>query len=184
MIIGITGLIGSGKGAVAEMLVEKGFEKLGHSGIISEELIKRGIEVTRDNQVAFANEMRRVHGSGYWARRLIEKIKQGKNYVVEGFRNLGEIEAFKERKDFVLIGVAAGRKRRYEWLLKRNRAGDPKNFQDFMKVESRDFFQFEEGGQQNALCFVSADHFVVNEGTLDELREQVDKLLDKLKIEC
>jgi len=181
MIIGVTGLIGSGKGAVADMLVAQGFEKLGHSEIISEELIKQGIEINRDNQVSFANKMRKEHGPGYWARKLIGRFQKNKNYVVEGFRNVAEVEEFKKLDNFFLVGVAAGRKRRYQWLIRRKRVGDPVNMDEFMKVETRDFLQDNEYGQQNALCFASADYFLVNEGNLHELSRQVAQMLSKVK---
>ncbi len=168
MIIGITGLIGSGKGALCEILVEKGFVKLGHSGIIDEELKKRGLEITRDNQIAVANEMRKIHGAGYWAKKLVEKIEPNKNYVVEGFRNTGEIEEFRKIPEFFLIGVAAGFRRRFNWIIKRARPGDPKNLKEFMQNEKRDFFQFDKPeGQQNAICFSMADYYIANEGSLE-----------------
>lgn len=181
MIIGLTGLIGSGKGAVSNILVAQGFEKLGHSDIISDELVKRGMEVNRNSQVSFANEMREKEGASYWARKLIEKIDKNKNYVVEGFRNIAEIEEFKKLDTFFLIGVAAGRKRRFKWVLERNKMGDPKSWEDFLEVENRDFLQNNKYGQQNALCFSSADYFLVNEGSLHELSKQVAQMLNKIK---
>jgi len=181
MIIGVTGLVGSGKGAVSDILVGKGFFKLGHSGIIDEELRRRGISTIRDNQVAVANEMRLKMGPEYWAKKLIERIEPGKNYVVEGFRNTAEVSEFKKISGFFLAGVAAGKKRRFEWLLKRARPGDPKNMVEFEKNEGRDFLQVGlSNGQQNALCFSMADYFVSNEGTLDDLSRQVELLLSQL----
>ena len=180
MIIGVTGLIGSGKGAVADILVRKGFIKLGHSAILDEELRARNIEINRDNQVKIANEMRNQYGHGYWARKLIERIEPGKNYVVEGFRNTAEVEEFKKIPNFLLVGVAAGRKRRYEWISNRQRHGDPKNFEEFLKVEVRDFLEKEAYGQQNAFCFAMADRFVQNEGNLDDLNYQVNRLFEEV----
>lgn len=182
MIIGVTGLIGSGKGAVAEILVKKGFVKLGHSGVIDEELIRRGMAPgVRDNQVRVANEMREKYGSGYWAKKLVESIRDGENYIVEGFRNIGEIKEFRKRNDFILLGVAAGRRRRMGWVVKRGRPGDPKTFEEFLEVEMRDFLQPGNYGQQNALCFSASDRFVQNEGSLEELKEQIEKFIDELK---
>lgn len=182
MIIGVTGLIGSGKGAVADILVGKGFFKLGHSGVIDEELIARGFTPgVRENQVQVANEMREKFGRAVLAKKLIEKIEPGKNYVVEGFRNVAEVEEFRKIRDFVLIGVAAGVKRRYKWVSNRERQGDPQSFQDFLEIEKRDFLQKEEFGQQNALCFAMADRFVQNEGSLDDLKIQVEKALSDIE---
>ncbi|MEK6927481.1 MAG: AAA family ATPase [Nanoarchaeota archaeon] len=181
MIIGVTGLIGSGKGAVAEILVKKGFIKLGHSEVIDVELIGRGMTPgVRDNQIKIGNEMREKYGAGYWARKLVESIEEGHNYVVEGFRNIGEIKEFRKRKDFILLGVAAGRNRRIEWITKRGRLRDPVNFEEFLEVEMRDFLQKEFYGQQNALCFSASDRFVQNEGSLEELKNQVERFLDEI----
>jgi dephospho-CoA kinase len=181
MIIGITGLCGSGKGAVSEILIEKGFKKLGHSGVISDELIKRGIAVTRENQVNLANAMRKKFGGNYWAKRLIEGMDPKENYVVEGFRNVAEVDEFRKLNDFFLIGVAAGSKRRYKWLIQRGREGDPTNYDDFVKNERRDFFQHDKPeGQQNAICFSMADYFISNEGTYDELRDEIEKMIKNI----
>ena len=182
MIIGVTGLMGSGKGAVADILIEKGFVKLGHSESIDEELQRRGLACTRENQVAVANEMRQKQGSDYLAKKLLEKIEPTKNYVIEGFRNVAEIEVFRNRPDFILIGVAAGRKRRFEWLRIRDRLGDPKTKEEFEKVEKRDFLQQAPYGQQNALCFALAERYFLNEGNFEELKKQVEEFLRTLAV--
>jgi len=182
MIIGVTGLIGSGKGAFCSVLAERGFVKLGHSEMINEELEKRELEMTRENQVAVANEMRKKFGAGYWAKKLIGKIEHGRDYVVEGFRNVAEIEEFRKLRGFFLVGIAAGARRRFDWILKRARHGDSKNMKEFTQNEKRDFFQFDKPeGQQNALCFSMADYYIANEGSFDELKEKAKKLLDEIK---
>ena len=179
MIIGVTGLIGSGKGAVTDWLVAHGFEKLGCSAIIEEEVVKRGMQVTRDTLRLVGNEVRKQEGAGVWAERLLARVAPGKQYVVEGFRNVAEIEVFRARKDFVLIGVAAGIQRRFTWMLERRRVGDPTTFAAFRALERVDFLEAEAYGQQNALCFSMADQYVVNEGSLEALHEQLAVLLEK-----
>lgn len=182
MIIGVTGLIGSGKGAIADIIIKKGFAKLGHSESINEELQSRGLACTRENQVTVGNEMRQKHGLDYWARKLLEKIDPAKNYVIEGFRNVAEIKVFRNHPDFILIGVAAGKRRRFEWLRIRDKLGDPKTKEEFETVEKRDFLQPLEYGQQNALCFSMADYYLLNERNLEELKKQVEELLQSLMI--
>lgn len=182
MIIGIVGLIGSGKGAVAEILQEKGFTKMGHSAEISNELKKQGISVSRDNQRSLANEYRKKYGYGYWAKRLLAKVESGRNYVIEGFRNIPEIDEFRKRDDFVLLGVSTGSKRRFSWVIKRARKGDPLNLEEFEKLEKIDFLQTEKEGQQNALCFSMADYYISNEGTFEDLRKSVEVFLERTGI--
>lgn len=184
MIIGVTGLIGSGKGEVVGILNrKKGYEVLGHSREIDEELRIRGLEVVRDNQVTVGNEMREMYGAGYWARRLVDKVEKcpGNNFAVEGFRNVAEIDEFRKMNDFVLLGVAAGGKQRYGWIIQRARHGDPRDYSGFLEVQKRDLMQDHASGQQNALCFALADYYILNEGHLIDLEAQVDLFLSKLK---
>jgi dephospho-CoA kinase len=68
---------------------------------------------------------------------LINKtIKEpDKNYIFDSLRNLGEAEFLrKERKNFILIGVDADRKIRFDRMLKRAKESDPKTWDDFIKV--------------------------------------------------
>ena len=184
MIIGVTGLSGSGKGAVSEILTSKGFIKLGLSSGIDEELRKRGIEINRMNQIRIANEMRKAKGRDYWAKILLERIGKeedlNQNYVVEGFRNTAEVDAFRKVPGFILIGVAAGFLRRSEWIIKRARIGDCKTIEEFREFEKIDFLEGIAEGQQNALCFAMADRYIQNEGTFEELREQVERFLKEI----
>ncbi len=173
MIIGVTGLIGSGKGAVATMLVARSFIRFGCSDIIAEEVRTRGLEVTRAHLIMVGNEIREREGSDALARRIIAKIQVGNNYVVEGFRNIAEVKAFRELPDFLLLGVAAGKQRRMHWVFDRKRVGDPNTLAEFDALEQRDFLQFTPHGQQNALCFALSDYYLSNEGTLAELRTQL-----------
>lgn len=183
MILGVTGLIGSGKGAVADMLVEKEFVKLGFSDIISEEVLRRKMAPTRDNLVFIGNEIRKQEGLGAWAKRLINRMEKGKNYVIEGFRNVAEVEEFRKLPEFFLIGVAAGYRRRYAWVKLRGRYGDAKNFDEFKRIEYRDLGLGEESyGQQHAVCFCLADKFVCNEGNLSDLKNQVSLVLKELGV--
>ena len=92
MIVGITGPLASGKNVLVQMFVEKGFKRITLSEEVREEARKKGIEIERTNLQDLGNEMRQLYGPGHWARRLIAKIDAGKNYVIEGIKNPGEID--------------------------------------------------------------------------------------------
>lgn len=181
MIIGVTGFIASGKGAVADRLVEKGFIKFTFSAPIKEELIRNGMEVTRKSLQDMGNLMRCKFGDGYWADMLVKKMQVGKNYVVEGIRNPGEIVRLKIAGDFMLLGVDAPIERRLQWILQRNKESDPKTTEEIEKMELRDKGVGEASyGQQNAKCFELADLKIVNDGTVEDLKNQVDKILKEI----
>ncbi|MBI3334018.1 dephospho-CoA kinase [Candidatus Pacearchaeota archaeon] len=165
MIIGLTGLIGSGKGAVSDILVAQGFKRLAFSDLIIEEVVRRGQEITRSTLVSVGNELRQKEGLDIWAKKIISLIKPHTDYVIEGFRSTAEVLALQQLPSFFLLGVSAGRLRRWKWIAERGRAGDPHTYEQFLIREKIDFLQSEAYGQQNALCFCMADRFIVNEGS-------------------
>lgn len=180
MILGVTGLIGSGKGVTAEILKKKGFIHLSHSDVIIEEAKRRNIEINRENLVLIGNEMRSKYGRAVLTQQLIERIELGNNYIIEGFRNVAEVEACKKIKGFILIGIATGQKVRFERIKSRKREGDPQNYDSFILRESKDLgVNQEDYGQQNALCFSMADFYISNEDSLEEFEKSVELILKK-----
>lgn len=99
MLIGLTGPIASGKSVLADMLVQQGFIRLTLSEEVREECKKRGLPLERSILQDLGNEMRQKHGNGYWARRLLAKLAPGKNHVIEGIRNPGEVEELKKEAE-------------------------------------------------------------------------------------
>jgi Dephospho-CoA kinase len=73
MIIGITGNIGAGKDTFAQHLVVKGFIHISLSEFIREEVVKRGLEMSRENLHNISNEMRKNFGADILARMAIKK---------------------------------------------------------------------------------------------------------------
>jgi dephospho-CoA kinase len=182
MIIGVVGTICSGKSLFAEMLISKGFHRLGFSDEVREECKARGLEIERKILQDIGNEMREKNGGDYWAKRIISKMKPGRNYVVEGIRNPGEVEALKELDNFILIGVDAPVEERLQWIIKRNKDSDPKTIDEIKKIDERDRGKGEkQSGQQVDACFKMADLIIMNHGTLNELKDKVDKLSKALR---
>lgn len=182
MIIGVTGPIASGKRVLVEMLIERGFVYYELSDEVREEAKKLGIIVERKALQDLGNAMRQKYGNGYWAERIRAKMQEGKNYVVAGIRNPGEIEVFKKVGNFVLVGIDAPIEKRFQWIIARNKDSDPKTIEEIKAIDSRDRGVGEEGsGQQSAKCYEMADAFIKNDGTFEELSAKVSDLLEDLK---
>lgn len=182
MIIGLTGPICAGKDETAKILANMGFESLSLSFEIREAMKKAGIALTRDNIQNFGDEMRRREGTGVWARRVIAKMRDGKNYVVNSIRHPGEVEEFRGLNGFHLVKIDAPKRLRFARMVKRARENDPATFEQFQMVELKDLgIGQPDYGQQHAQCFALADYTIVNEGTLEKLRENVEELLVVLK---
>ncbi|MCW4026025.1 MAG: AAA family ATPase [Candidatus Bathyarchaeota archaeon] len=181
MIIAITGTIASGKGKVADILKKKGFEHHSFSSEIRAVAKERGIEVNRLTLSKLGADLRKEspHDS-ILAKRILEKVKLDKDYVVDGLRDMDEVQSLerfeKEKgKRFILVGIDADPHIRFERLKKRGRHGDPKTFEEFKKIDDKEL----EGsaGQEVGKCLEHASYILMNDGDLKDLEKKLDELL-------
>ena len=181
MIIGITGMYCSGKDTVAEYLVTKGFTHFSLSDLIREELGRRGIEVTRDNLIKVANEMRETYGHGVLGERALEKMKGIKgDFVISSIRHPAEVQALKKHGHFFLVEARAPISIRFQRIKKRNRENDPKTLKELKekeKLESQD----SGPGQQLTNVVKLAQYVLVNDGTHKQQQKKIDRLFADLQ---
>lgn len=182
MLIGLTGKNASGKGEVANYLQKKGFIYYSLSDVIREEATKRNLEHSRENLIDLGNELRRKYGANYLAKQINEKIKQqsrnkkNQSFVVDSVRSPFEAKELMKNRGFVLVGVEAPVELRFKRLLERNRLGDAKTLEEFKKQEERENLKSDTNQQLDA-TFKLAKKVIVNDGTLIDLHQKVDKLL-------
>jgi dephospho-CoA kinase len=180
MIIGLTGGMACGKFTLVEYLRKKGFIGYTFSDVITEELNKLGIPITRKSQQDLGNSLREEFGAGIWAKKLIEMIEPGKNYVIDGIRNPGEINELKKEKDFVLIAIESPQKLRFERIIARGMERDPKTWEEFLIADSRDFFDGNENGLNIRKCMEIADFTIINDSNYEEFINRFEETYKKI----
>lgn len=187
--IGVVGQIAVGKGVLVDYLTKKlGFVSFSLSSIIHDEIKKRDIkEFTRETLQNIGDELREKYGDDVLARRAIKKIQNSKfksNYkrvIIEGIRNPGEIEYLKTLPNFVLIGVKANRVLRFKRLLSRAKPWDPKNWNDFIKIDRRDLGIGQSRlGQQVRRCLAYCDYLLINNKDKKDFERKIDRLVKKI----
>jgi dephospho-CoA kinase len=104
-----------------------------------------------------------------------KKIKEVKNsniLVIDGVRNLEEIETFKRKlgDDFLLVAIQVSDELRYKRALDRGRKDDSK---DIVKIKARDHREICWGLNT---VISSADIVIQNEGSLEELHKKVKQI--------
>jgi len=201
MIIGITGTLGAGKGTVVEFLRERGFEHYCVTSFISEEVVRRGLILNRDNLVFVANDLRAKFGPGYIVEQLYKKAKEkGGDTIIESLRCPGEIEHLREvagrrsalvghdsgepqvaGNGFVLWAVDADIENRYSRIVERGGVKDNVSFQDFVAGEQREMSSSDPAKQNLKVCIEMADCCFRNDWTKGELKGKVDRVLEGLK---
>jgi len=179
MLIGLTGRNAAGKGEVARYLQRKSFYYFSLSDAIRDEIRSRGEQPTRERLIIIGNELRQKHGAAVLAERILSKIEDDKHYIIDSIRNPAEVEAFREAKHFKLIRVEAPPEVRFQRIVNRQRESDPKTYEEFVALENREA-EGDDTSQNLVKVELMADYPLINDGPIEKLYVQIDRLLPKL----
>ncbi len=174
-IIAITGLIGSGKDTVAEHIAEKyGYEIIDYANILREICKEEGLELTRDN----LQNLRLKYGNTFLAEEIVKRVKKSTSdkIVLTPLRRSEDFEIpQKEFGDIIMILVESDDRIRFERISKRGRENDPEDFEEFQRQAKRDadIYDFDK-------TFSYAKFKITNNGTTEDLKKEVDKVMEKL----
>ena len=166
----------SGKTEAVQIAKNRGIPVIRMGDAVWAEVNNRGLELNDKNVGAIANQMREEHGKDIWAQRTVDKIKslnKTECIVVDGIRNVEEIDVFKKElsNDFTVIAIDASSEIRQKRALNRGRKDDSSNMED---IKERDKREFRWG---LGVVITSADIVISNEGNINEFRKNVERVL-------
>jgi len=159
-IIIITGMPGAGKSEVANAFHNAGFPLIIMGDVIREE-----------------TRLRELHGPGAIATRCIDGLcnQESDTIVIEGCRSIAEIDVFDDYAEEVrVVCVHASPKIRYSRLQERNREDAPSTWEIFRERDIREI-SVGLGG-----VIALSDIMLINEGTIDKIRNTSKELVEKL----
>ncbi len=183
-VLAFVGAPAAGKTEAASVAVEMGIPVITMGDVIRAELRRRGLPLSDENAGRIANDLRAREGMDAIAKRCIPIIKSIKDVeekkakkrviVVDGIRGIAEVETFKKEfgTDFVLVRIDAPLILRYERIKTRGRGDDLLSIEGFEKREEREV----RWGTGEAMK--KADKVVKNEGSLEEFKEEIKRILD------
>ena len=180
MIIGVTGFFAAGKDMFAEILKRKGFKHVSLSDIIRSEIIARGDQITIPLLTEVGNELRSEFGPQVLAERALAALSTDGDAVVTSIRHGAEVDSLRLRQDFSMIFIDAPLQLRFQRSLARSRPGDPMTVEEFSAAEAGQMESNDPNGQQLLICKEMADIVIVNEGSVEEFRSKVEKVLSDL----
>lgn len=184
IIIGITGTLGAGKGTIVDYLVKnKGFVHFSaREDVINKEIEKRGLQITRDNMILVANDLRKKYGPSYVAEELFKMAQNSdKNCVLESLRTIGEIESLKKKGKFYLFAINAEQKIRYGRIRERKNAqSDNVCFEKFIEQEETEMKSDDPNKQNLSKCIKMADFVFDNNGSIEDLYKKIDEIIKKV----
>jgi dephospho-CoA kinase len=177
VVVGVAGMPGAGKGAFRRVIQRMGYPVVILGDEVREEVKRRNLKPTPESLGKVMLQLREVEGPAAVAKRCIQKLKNAKERIVfvDGIRSLHEVEEFKKHfPNFTLIAIHTSPKTRYKRLSQRRRSDDPKSWETFMQRELREL------SVGLGAVIAAADHMIVNEGTLAQLRKKIRQVLKEV----
>ncbi len=178
--IAFLGMPGSGK-TEATTYVQRKYScpKVYFGQITLDEMKKRGLEPTQDNERVVREDLRDRFGEDYYAQeivRRIESLEDVPTVLIESLYSWVEYEVLKKRfgDRFFAITIHASPATRYARLAQRKERP-----LDREKAEARDIAQLKrlEQGMPIAL----SDRVIENNGTVEELHKRIEEVLESLR---
>ena len=178
-VVAIVGMAGSGKSEVAMLFQESGFIRIRFGDVTDEEVGKRGLELTEENERYVRELLRKEHGMVAYARLnqpRIDSVREHSDVVIDGLYSWEEYIALKGyyREDLYLLAVWASPATRYRRLADR-----PDRGLTVAEAESRDRAEIENINKGGPIAM--ADFTIINESSLDSLREQTEGIISGLR---
>jgi len=174
-VVAIVGMPGSGKSEVARAFEEHGFKTVRFGDTTDGELSTRGLDRNEENERYVRQRLRGEHGMAAYARLNLPRIDgalESANVVINGLYSWEEYLLLKEYygERLTIIAVWSAPSTRYRRLATRRvrpLTSDQAASRDRSEIEN-----LNKGGP-----VAMADFTVLNEGSLGDLRRQVEQMI-------
>lgn len=172
LVVGLAGPVATGKTAAGTYIEKQGYQYVRYSQIIARELTGENGEAGRDVLRREGWALYDSHGQYALNRRLAAAVASPRRVVVDGMRHNEDYTFWKEQayRQFCLIYIDSEydfRRQRFE-----RRGDDSASYQDAVSAPVE---RHVEGLRERA------DFVIENNGSLEQLYREIDRILSKLK---
>jgi dephospho-CoA kinase len=179
-IVAFVGLAGAGKSASVDYVTEKGYPKVYFGGVVLDAMTAAGIELNEENEKQFREELRQKEGNDFVAKRIIKQIHDlidsGQHRIIaDGLYSWTEYKALKHEfpGEFTIVAIVTKKTLRHRRLLTR-----PVRPLTQTEADERDYAEIENLEKGGPIAI--ADHYIINDGDLEKLYDQIDKTLNEI----
>ena len=175
-VVAIVGMCGSGKSVATKYFEDNGYKVIYFGGVTMKKLEEEGLEVNPENEKYMRERLRKEYGMAAYAIVLLDEIKESKNsgnVVLDGVYSWSELKNLKDEfPDLVTLSIIVDKEKRYERLSKREVR--PLTLEQAKNRDIAEIENLEKGGP-----IAMADHFIMNSGSEDDLKQAT---LDFIKL--
>ncbi|BAZ21983.1 dephospho-CoA kinase [Kalymmatonema gypsitolerans NIES-4073] len=178
-IIAIVGMPGSGKSVVASYLKNHGFPIIRFGDIIIQEVKKRALPITPNNEQIVREELRTQHGMDVCAQKALpfikEKMLDHQLVIIDGLYSFSEYKTLKKEfgNELLVLAVFTPKAIRYERLTLRQERP-----LTIVEAERRDFMEIERIEKGGPIAM--ADFTIINDGSQYQLHRKLEEILATL----
>jgi len=180
-IITFVGLTGSGKTAATDYVSGKGFPKVFFGGVMLDAMKAAGIEDTPVNETEFRHDLIKREGIEFVSTKITAELRAlinaGQHHIVaDGLSSWTEYKMLKHEfsGEMIFVAIVSPKKMRHHRLLTR-----PVRPLSQFEADQRDWDEIETMEKGGPIAI--ADHYIINDGTIDDLHEKLDKLLVEIE---
>jgi len=177
-IIAFVGMPASGKSEASAIAGNRNIPVVNMGDVVREETAKCGLPPTDNNIGGTGTKLRKDEGMDVIARRCVPKIRKLDSHIVviDGIRNIDEINHFKEQfgNDFMLVAIHTPLELRLERVKNRGRSDDMNSIGELIQRDERE----KSWGLDKAIEM--ADVTIDNTASLEEFQSEIVKLFGKL----
>lgn len=178
-VISIVGMPGAGKSEVARVFEESGFIRVRFGDVTDQEIKKRGLALTEENERRIRERLRQEHGMSAYAKLnqpRIDAARKQSNVVIDGLYSWEEYVFLKQHygEYFHVVAVWASPATRHSRLgLRANR---PLTREE---AASRDRAEIENTNKGGPIAM--ADFTILNESSVTVLRKETEIIISELR---
>ena len=178
-VVAIVGMAGSGKTEVARVFEEDGFTRIRFGDITDEEIRKKGLELSEENERYIREVLREQYGMSAYAMLNLSRIdlaRKQSDVVIDGLYSWEEYTFLRTYygEDLYLVAVWASPRTRHARLssrLERKLTAEEAASRDRAEVE-----KVNKGGP-----IAIADFTIINESSLKDLKREVRRIISELR---
>lgn len=180
-IVAFVGLAGAGKSMAVDYVTTKGYPKVYFGGVVLDAMTEAGLEHNQENEKTFREEIRAREGKDFIAQRIIAQIHNlidaGQHRIVaDGLYSWTEYKVLKHEfpGELIIVAIIAPKQVRHRRLLVR-----PVRPLTQTEADQRDWAEIENIEKGGPIAI--ADHYIVNDSDIEQLHQQIDKVLDEIE---